>query len=123
MKDITIEDLEEMLDDDHFKTVAYGMSVQGFTVEELIDAKVISLTKKMVEAAKNKDHPKVNCIEAQLTGVLAIKDLLPCCRYVWKYEKPIEQDYIKMLKKCLEVQEADNSGLHKNDGKIKGEEE
>ena len=91
MKDITIEDLEEMHDDDHFATVAYGMSLQGFSVEELIDAKVISLTKKMVEASRNHDHPKLNYIEAQLVGVLAIKDLLPCCGYVWKFEKPKEK--------------------------------
>lgn len=91
MKDITIEDLEEMRDDDHFATVAYGLSLQGFSVEELIDAKVISLTKKIIEAERNQDHPKLNYIAAQLAGVLEIQGLLPCCGYVWKFEKPKEK--------------------------------
>lgn len=97
MTDITIEELEAMLDDGHFATVAFDMSMQGFTVEELIDAKVRSLLKKMAKAANSNDHPKLNYFKAQMVGVLAIKDLLPCCRYVRKSEKPILPDYIKIL--------------------------
>ena len=97
MKPIKIDDLEKMRKDDDFATVAYGIYQQGYSVEELIDVKVRSLMKKMAEATKKNDHPKLNYIEAQLTGVLAIKDLLPCCRYVSKSEKPITPEYIKIL--------------------------
>ena len=108
MKPIKIDALEKMRNDDNFATVAFGIYQQGFSVEELINIKAMSLTKKMAKAAKNNDNPKLNYIEAQLTGVLAIKDLLPCCRYVWKSEKPIEPDYIKIL---LESKEKKNDNV------------